>query len=406
MSLTLANLGSVIMERVQTITKKFDISNCRILLINDDDTAQMYLNNHLSSAVFTSITSVENVQSRLDAIDYKVPDLIILDHQLPVIDGFHYLDIIRQHQDHKYIPIIVTTGEDNSITREALITAGASLLINKPIKNDNLKIQIRLILERELLMRSLKDNQGKMSSGLNTAVKMQQSLLPSYTTIQSIENRYEVNLSSYYRPCSEIGGDYWGLHAIDDNCFGLFLLDFSGHGVVAAINTFRLHSIICDISIPTKSPSAYLSLLNNYMYSALPAGQFATMIYMLIDLKTSILTYATACASPPLFISPRLGENKHGSGVGLPLGAMKNAKYEDRVQDFSDGSSLFIYSDSFIESPGHDGHMHSQETIIKWAEIADEKNPDDPLFSVLEQFFETTPTPLPDDLTCVWLKRP
>ena len=62
----------------------------------------------------------------------------------------------------------------------------------------------------------------------------------------------------------------------------LFTTDFSGHGVAASLNTFRLDAIIKEMEVTSPSPADFLTNINASLYTLLEAGQFATMLCAII----------------------------------------------------------------------------------------------------------------------------
>ncbi|MFX4470365.1 hypothetical protein ABTA54_19870, partial [Acinetobacter baumannii] len=79
----------------------------------------------------------------------------------------------------------------------------------------------------------------RISRELDAARRMQADLLPAAEDVQSIANAARLRVAAYNRSSSELGGDLWGVLPIDASHFGIFLADFTGHGVKAALNTFR-----------------------------------------------------------------------------------------------------------------------------------------------------------------------
>ncbi len=84
-------------------------------------------------------------------------------------------------------------------------------------------------------------------------------------------------------------------------CVLIYVADFSGHGVAAALNTARFHSFLHLLCQRTDRPAALLKRLNRKLNEVLPVGQFATMFCATIDFKAEILEYSSAGAPPQIF---------------------------------------------------------------------------------------------------------
>ena len=138
------------------------------------------------------------------------------------------------------------------------------------------------MLERHFLIQELTRYRLRLDHELSAARDMQRQILPSDEDAKEITNRYGCEIAAHYRPSSELGGDFWGIRNIDEDRFMLFTADFSGHGVAASLNTFRLDAIIKEMEVTSPSPADFLANINASLYTLLEAGQFATMLCAII----------------------------------------------------------------------------------------------------------------------------
>jgi len=82
---------------------------------------------------FSNVTVVENGAEAVDQARKAVYDLILMDMQMPVMNGFEATERIRQMPEYKDTPIIALTAFAMKGDREKCIDAGASDYIPKPI---------------------------------------------------------------------------------------------------------------------------------------------------------------------------------------------------------------------------------------------------------------------------------
>src|SRR4051794_28977934 len=71
----------------------------------------------------------------------------------------------------------------------------------------------------------------------------------------------------------------WGLSMLGRRRVGVYIVDFSGHGPTAALNTFRLHTLMHELRFLSLEPARLLLELNARLVALLPVGRFATMFY-------------------------------------------------------------------------------------------------------------------------------
>ena len=85
----------------------------RVLVVDDDPSAREMLTHHLENAGL-EVQGVTNGQEALDAVNREAPDAVILDLQMPVMDGMTFLDRLRSSPYHAGLPVIVVTGKELS----------------------------------------------------------------------------------------------------------------------------------------------------------------------------------------------------------------------------------------------------------------------------------------------------
>jgi len=106
--------------------------------------------------------------------------------------------------------------------------------------------------------------------------------------------------------------------------------------------------------------------VNSRLKGLLPAGQFATMLYAIIDTQAHTLTYASAGALSPV-CGPMCGidgEEKTLDSAGIFLGISPVATYETRTVSLLPGGFVFLYSDALIESPTPAGQPLGEEGVL------------------------------------------
>jgi serine phosphatase RsbU (regulator of sigma subunit) len=247
----------------------------------------------------------------------------------------------------------------------------------------------------------------QINEELAGARDMQQSLLPERSSIELIEKHWGVRLGHYFKPSAYIGGDLWYLLPQSKDRIGICVFDFTGHGVRAAINTFRLHASLQTLNKKLTSPTELMEELNKQLYRILPRGQMATAIIGIVDKTNDTFTYAAAGAPAPLIYNPSDDTFTVADGSGLPLAAMGLTDYDERVVPFPPGASLVVYSDALTEFRDLEGNMPGEDWLFERAEHHLRHGlPEDFLTVLLADFDEARDGPIGDDLTLVHLWRP
>ncbi len=392
---------------MEDAVKFSEISDCRILIVDDVAVLRTLIQTCLMKAGFTNLHLAEDGDAALEMLPQLNPDLLILDIVMPGTDGFEVCRQIRQDEQFCSLPILIQTGMEATQERAEVFAVGANDLISKPINVYELVARVKLQLQNLVLQRKEKAYQARMEQELNAARVIQESLLPSRETIETAEDSLGLTIQNHWRASSELGGDLWGLQKIDENRLGFFIIDFSGHGVASALNTFRLHTLLNESDLDWGDPKVCVMAVNAHLSKVLAVEQFATLFWAVIDQKENTLTYASA-AAPPVVVGVQ-GDVRGIQFIdtaGLPVGILNGYEYENTVIDFPANSFVFVYSDALIESPDHEGNMWEEEGLLNRVKKYAVDGFDQIQPSLLVEFLKSAVPPIPDDLTTVNFIRP
>lgn len=108
----------------------------KILIIDDERSIRLLLESFLSKEY--EVVSKSDGQAALDWLETSLPDLVICDIQMPVLDGFQLIESIRQRGYTKHTPIIMLSGVENSKERVKCYKLGAQDFLAKPFNPEEL----------------------------------------------------------------------------------------------------------------------------------------------------------------------------------------------------------------------------------------------------------------------------
>ena len=147
---------------------------------------------------------------------------------------------------------------------------------------------------------------------------MQIGLLPTAGDLAVIQRHCGVGVAALYRSGEEVGGDFWGIWPTGKGRLAVALADFAGHGLSAALNTFRLHALLSEQTLPRGPPTRMTDLLNERLHGLLPWGQYATMVYLQIVPARRRVAWCAPAARRRLLVSteaePRLEGTRLAAG--------------------------------------------------------------------------------------------
>lgn len=114
---------------------------CRILVIEDNE-QNMYLIHFLLESNGHTVIEALNGEEGIRHASQSNPDIILLDIQLPGMDGYEIARIIRKSPRLETIPIVAVTSYAMAGDREKILAAGATDYIEKPINPETFINQI------------------------------------------------------------------------------------------------------------------------------------------------------------------------------------------------------------------------------------------------------------------------
>jgi len=243
---------------------------------------------------------------------------------------------------------------------------------------------------------------------LGSASRTQMALLPTPQVMAALGDSHGLSLQAHFQPSSATGGDLWGCHEIDQDRIAFYAFDFTGHGLAAALNTFRLHALIHEHRELWAEPSKLLFRLDGTLSRLLPVGQYSTMFYGVLDLRDGLLTWVGGAAPEPLLLRAD-GSIERLDTRGLPLGLSKYSAPKERPQltcAMLPGDCLMFHSDGMNEASRPDGELFGDEAVedlMRTAPRTTEGTRD--LEAMMTAFFAQVSAPLDDDLTAVLISR-
>jgi CheY-like chemotaxis protein len=112
-----------------------------ILLVEDNEVNQRLLSRLLSDGGF-DVTLAENGAVALEILSEKTFDLILMDLQMPVMDGYEAIRYIKEDPNLSGIPIVALTAHAMKKDKKRALGAGCVGFLTKPIKKDALMAEI------------------------------------------------------------------------------------------------------------------------------------------------------------------------------------------------------------------------------------------------------------------------
>ncbi|WP_299483453.1 SpoIIE family protein phosphatase [uncultured Roseibium sp.] len=203
-------------------------------------------------------------------------------------------------------------------------------------------------------------------------------------------------------PSTELGGDSFGYHDLDEDHFAIYLIDVCGHGVGAALLSVAIINVLRANALADADfhrPSDVLEKLNNAFPMERQNNMFFTIWYGVYRRSTGHLSYASGGHPAAVLLRPSTKGTEIvslGTPDGMVIGALPDMPYEGDTFQMLAGDRLLVISDGTYEIEDDKGATLTWDQLAEKAKSATGPVPQ-AIYDWLAAFNGTAP--LPDDFS-------
>ncbi len=393
-----------------------ETQNITILALDDNELNLKLIQSILKIKNYVVFTATEPEQAYEIFGNNKI-DLAILDIRIKIpirdagqfeqgleqVTGYEVIKKLKSMDARNKVPIIFLTSVTDPESKVKAFQAGAVDFITKPFNSSELlaRIEMHITLnkriqnlfthsaELEKLVSEktrqlseyaekleekveekvgiIKQNNERLLKDMDSARRLQISLLA-----KKFPNLKNVGVDVYYRPCDQVGGDFYNFFNLDEKHIGFYVADVSGHGVSAAMVTFFVKELVesskktifSDGSYEFLSPGVILEKVNLKILEEDFDGIYITMFYAILNTLTGELKWSNAGhISYPIIYHNGKKSLEILESKSMALGWFDYARYEDNQTEIEKGDKIILYTDGIIDSKNEDGKLFGVDGI-------------------------------------------
>ncbi|CAN5708324.1 hypothetical protein BH24ACT26_BH24ACT26_22150 [soil metagenome] len=237
------------------------------------------------------------------------------------------------------------SGDDRKLLANLAGQAAPAVRVGQLVREQEAEVRARERIEQELRVAQL----------------IQQQFLP-----KELPELGGWQVSAYYRPAREVGGDFYDFIELPDGRVGIVAGDVTDKGVPAALVMASTHSILRGDAPRLLSPGKVLERANDLLYPDIPSAMFVTCLYGVLDPATGRFQYANAGHNLP-YVATDTGVIELRA-TGMPLGLMPGMTYEEKEATLAPGDSVLLHSDGLAEAHDPTGDMFGFPRLMKLME--------------------------------------
>ena len=130
-------------DATQGLSTDRNNSDAVIMLVDDEPTTLDVVQILLEDAGYSQFVTTSDSTSAMELLEQSRPDLVLLDLNMPNVDGFDILATIRMDRSLARIPVVILTSSDDASTRLDALELGATDFLAKPVDASELVLRVR-----------------------------------------------------------------------------------------------------------------------------------------------------------------------------------------------------------------------------------------------------------------------
>jgi phosphoserine phosphatase RsbU/P len=354
------------------------------IMVVDDSPNNLRLLTKILKEHKYKVRPVPNGKLALAAIQVSAPDLILLDINMPDINGYEVCARLKDNKKTKEIPIIFISAMNETLDKVKAFETGGIDYITKPFQVEEVLARVKTHLKLYLLQRQMEETNNNLETivkkrtdellklqllknsielELKIAKKIQSSILPHGLT--PFKNQLAIFAET--RPARRVGGDFYDYCSIDRSRMFFCVGDVSGKGIPAAFFMAITKTLIKVEAKRLKSPIDIIVTVNRFLLEENDTCMFASVFCGIMDFASQKIEYCNAGHTAPLL---SVGSGKynflplHNDTVVGVLPAVKGDYFTGKIK-FNQGDRMFLYSDGITEAINKNKEQFTSERLLR-----------------------------------------
>lgn len=400
-----------------------DLHDARILIVDDQQANVSLLERMLTGADYRSVSSTVNPHEVCGLHRDNPYDLILLDLQMPGLDGFQVMEGLKEIETNGYLPVLVITAQPGHQLRA--LKAGAKDFVSKPFDLAEVLMRVQNMLEvrllhteakkygrlleetvrelessREIIRLKTLEEQKKSEREFALAQETQESLLP-----RSLPEFKNFRLHAFNNPTRYVGGDFYDFLQLGSGDWMGVLADVSGKGMSAALLSSMVLGALRMEFLAGTPPPEIMSRMNQLLREKSLDYQFVTLFLFLLNPEGQG-QFISAGHNPSYIFRAATATIDELASDAFFLGMFDGASYPSRPLQLDHGDILVVYSDGLTDAENQRREEFGEERlraiISQWGPSGSEAV-ERKLLEAVEEFTEGMPQT--DDITFVVVQK-
>jgi serine phosphatase RsbU (regulator of sigma subunit) len=288
------------------------------------------------------------------------PDMVIMDANLPEISGYECCRLIKHNDKNRHKPVVLLMPTQDSTAWARFSECGADDFIGLPLHPHVVKTKIRLLLRLNELYQRLDTSHRHAEQEIRLAKHM----FDSITKRQPKEIDF---LDFWGLSAGHFCGDLFIFERTPENHLHVFLGDFTGHGLAAAMGALPVSDIFFAMTRNGNAMPRIIDEVNRKLYEIMPTGKFCAATFLRLDTDNAKLDIWNGGLPPVLLVDRQHKISGQYESFHLPLGIVEPEEFSSQTKqvDLSSIQSIVLCSDGLIEAQNSLGECFGEEKLAQ-----------------------------------------
>lgn len=328
-----------------------------ILAVDDEQINRFILEDIIEDRY--ELVVVASGEECLNLVEQRVPDLILLDINMPGISGYEVCKILKSKPQTNNVPVIFLTAMMKVEDEKKGLLIGAVDYITKPFTESILLARIKTHIELNFTRKMLERN--------NQILRQDRDYIEQIISSMRKDERFDAeNLQTLISPLEKSSGDIVLSACTENNHQHILIGDFTGHGLNAAIAGPLISSLFYTRAQGNSSARDVLQLINDELFQKLPTQCFLAATYIDWDKSSEVITIWNF-GMPASIIYNQKKLIGRGDSIGVALGIVACCDYDVTpiTLPFRQGDKLYCYTDGMDEVVNTNNEQFGERRVLE-----------------------------------------
>ncbi len=374
----------------------------KILIVDDLQVNRKLLKKMIKSFRDCDVIEANDGDEAIQKFTDEMPDLILMDVNMPVMNGYESATKIKSLATENHVPIIFITALSTEDSLSESLASGGDDFISKPFSIELLGSKLNAHLRIRELTKKLNDKNEELKI-YNQRLEYEQLLIENYfdNALKQCfldENIIKFHLSSM----STFSGDLFLAERKPNGGLILMVGDFSGHGLTAAMGTLPVSMVFFKMVKHGFSIDTIAYEFNRHLNMLMPTNMFFAVTLLELNAECDKIKIWMG-SMPECYIIADNGKIKETiKSENLPIGVLSDTKFEAQYKEYDVvvGDKIYLHTDGVIEAENTKHEMFGEKRLEEIL-TSNKLNRYDKVLSELDDF--TGNRHQSDDITLVEL---